>query len=72
MGKVRRTLNDRQRNFLKLIDRSMKGRPWATVSSTLWNMSQDYARQMPELVELHPSEQKIRLTDDGEVLVNWT
>jgi hypothetical protein len=58
-------LTQEQINFLRLIDRSMKGREWATVSDTLWPMTERIAAALPS----GPENRLVRLTSEGNAIV---
>ena len=64
-------LTENQGIFLKLVDRSMKGREWAPVSDPLWNHTKTMQAQIPDLVEIDFANQRVRPTDEGKVVLKW-
>lgn len=63
---------DDHMELLRLIQRSDDiGEGWRNVPNALWNFIQTQATKLPELVELHSTEQKIRLTDEGLIVYKW-
>jgi len=64
-------LTTEQLDFLRLIDRSMRGNAWATVSDTLWPLTKKIAAEIPNLIELDEENQQIRLTTAGEAIVTY-
>lgn len=59
--------------MLRLVERSLKSAnaEWADVHDNLWPFAQEIAKTMPELVELHPGRQAIRLTQDGITVLKY-
>ena len=66
MGK----LTQQQRDFIKLIQRSIEPDGWAPVSETLWRFMNLLP---PNLLETEKFESggRCRLTHDGQVLANY-
>jgi hypothetical protein len=62
-------LTDKQKSFLMLIERSMAGRDWASVSDVLWPMVQSMHAQLPDLVDLDGPNQRVRPTAEGYALL---
>jgi hypothetical protein len=63
-------LTDEQKGFLKLVERSMKGREWATVSDVLMFMTKRVVGEMPDYLELDVEQQLIRPTEKGYALLD--
>lgn len=64
-------LTKQQLNFVHLVARSLKGEDWAAVSDQLWEWTKKMQKGMPELVEIHLTERKVRLSHDGHVVNRW-
>jgi hypothetical protein len=62
-------LTQAQKSLLKLVDRSMKGREWATVSAALWKHTKTTAEQIPDLLELDTDQHLVRPTAQGYSLL---
>lgn len=65
------TISAEQRNFLRLIQRSLKGREWANVSNVLWAYSSEMAKSIPELVEIDEKHSRIKLTEKGLTILEY-
>ncbi len=59
--------------MLRLVRRSLNksDSEWADVHDNLWAFAQEIKRYLPELVELHPDKQAIRLTKEGETVLKY-
>ena len=66
-------LTQPETEMLRLVGRSVarSGEEWARVSDTLWPFAQEIAKALPDLVELHPDRQAIRLTQDGTTVLKY-
>lgn len=62
-----------QSEMLRLVKRSLDKADgeWADVSDQLWPFAQEIKRHLPELVELHPDKQAIRLTHEGVTVLKY-
>ena len=58
--------------FLRLIERSPDvGDGWREVSDTLWVPIRSWTKDFQELIELHPTEQRVGLTHEGQIVMKW-
>ena len=64
-------LSKDQTIFLQLVERSMKGREWATVSDQLWNYTKTMQAKIPDLVEIDLENQCIRPSAEGLTVLKW-
>ena len=65
------TLNSSERHMLRLAQRDKDADGWCKVSKVVW----PFVESLPgELVELRPSDDggHVRLTDEGDIVLNWT
>ena len=64
-------LNENQRSFLRLVNRSLKGEEWAKVSDTLWRFAQEKQAEMPELVAIDKEGMRVKLTEKGQTVLAY-
>lgn len=66
------TLSENQTIFLKLVLRSPDvGDGWRNVSRVLWNLIEEQAESLPELIEIDKEAFRLRFTKEGEIVVRY-
>lgn len=63
-------LTEREIDFLRLVMRSNDcGNGWKSVSTVVWPLVLAFKR--PELIDIHPTETAIRLSERGKIVAEY-
>ena len=61
-----------QRHLLFLTRKGKRENGWTDVSDMIWPLVEGLSSELPQLVEIDKEKKLIKLTNDGEIVLDYT